>query len=156
MGVVLNQRATPAARWIHGLLHDGRLQPQAIAFSGHLARATGWHADPRRSGGGLLRLIGIHYVDLLRWWCGEPQGVCAALGGAPADDRVVAGMRYPSGLLASLQLSVHPLAEPEHFGPLFFGVGLGHARRFADARDLHLVTERDFAFVDQAFDGRGA
>jgi predicted dehydrogenase len=105
VGVVLNQRATPAARWIRDLLRAGRLQPQAIAFSGHLARATGWNADPRRSGGGLLRLIGIHYVDLLRWWCGEPQGVLAALEGAPADDRVVAGLRYPSGLLASVQLS---------------------------------------------------
>lgn len=105
VGVVLNQRATPAARWIRDLLQTGRLRPQAIAFSGHLARATGWHADPRRSGGGLLRLIGIHYVDLLQWWLGSPQAVSAELEGAPADDRLVVALRYRSGVLASLQLS---------------------------------------------------
>ena len=115
VGVVLNQRATPVARWIHGLLRAGRLQPRAIAFSGHLARAAGWHADPRRSGGGLLRLIGIHYVDLLRWWLGEPRGVFAALEGVPADDRLVAGLSYPSGLLASVQLSA---VAPRSLGPV--------------------------------------
>jgi predicted dehydrogenase len=125
VGVVLNQRSTPAARWVFDLLRAGRLQPQAIAFSGHLARATGWHADPRRSGGGLLRLIGIHYVDLLRWWLGAPEAVIAALEGAPADDRLVAALRYPSGLLASVQLSA---VASRSLGPVRCVIEAGDAR----------------------------
>lgn len=125
VGVVLNQRATPAARWIRDLLQSGRLRPQAIAFSGHLARATGWHADPRRSGGGLLRLIGIHYVDLLRWWLGAPEAVCATLAGEPADDRLVAGLHFRSGVLASLQLSA---VASRSLGPVRCVIEAGDAR----------------------------
>ena len=54
------------------------------------------------------------------------------------------------------QIGVHQGAQGLDAGPLFFGVGLGHARRLVDARDLHLVAELDLALVHAAFDRCGA
>jgi predicted dehydrogenase len=104
-GAVLNQRASRHHAWIAMLVREGRLRVSSVSFGGSLARLTGWHADPRRAGGGLLRTIGIHYVDLLRWWLGEPQEVQALLAGEPAEDRVVAGLRFAGGAIGSLQLA---------------------------------------------------
>jgi predicted dehydrogenase len=103
-GVVLNQRATAHARWIREQVHEGRLQVSNVAFSASLARLRGWHADPRRAGGGVLRTVGIHYVDLLRWWLGEPAQVTAVMAGEPAEDRFAVGMRFPGGALGSVQV----------------------------------------------------
>ncbi len=103
-GVVLNQRATAHGRWIREQVRAGRLQVGNVAFSASLARLRGWHADPRRAGGGVLRTVGIHYVDLLRWWLGEPLQVTAVLAGGPAEDRVTVAMRFPGGALGSVQI----------------------------------------------------
>ncbi len=104
-GVVLNQRACRHHAWIASLVRDGQLPITAVAFGGALARLRGWHADPARAGGGLLRTIGVHYVDLLRWWLGEPVAVAALLSGVPAEDRLAVALAFPSGALGSLQLS---------------------------------------------------
>ncbi|MCY1214496.1 hypothetical protein D9M72_263100 [compost metagenome] len=94
-------------------------------------------------------------------------GGVAALGGAervgvPFGRVAVAG-GHVGGLtahreahVAGHEARIDRVAEREHLGPLFFGVGLGDARRFVDARDLHLVAEFDLGLVDAAFDGRGA
>jgi predicted dehydrogenase len=114
-GAVLNQRACRHPAWIAGLVRDGRLRISSVAFSGTLARLSGWHADPRRAGGGVLRTIGIHYVDLLRWWLGEAVQVAAVLAGEPAEDRAVAALRFAGGALGSLQLSA---TAPRSLGPM--------------------------------------
>lgn len=80
-GVVLNQRAQAHCRWIKGLIDDVLLNPQRITFSGDVTRLMGWHRDPIRSGGGALRTIGIHFLDLLLWWLGPAQEVQATLSG---------------------------------------------------------------------------
>ena len=44
--------------------------------------------DPKRGGGGVLEDVGIHVLDLLRWWLGEPDDVRFAddaLGGVAAN-----------------------------------------------------------------------
>jgi len=104
-GAVLNQRACRHHAWIAELVRAGRFRPCFVGFSGALARLGGWHADPRRAGGGVLRTIGLHYVDLLRWWLGEPQSVAALLAGAPAEDRCAVALRFADGALGSLQLA---------------------------------------------------
>lgn len=114
-GAVLNQRACRHHAWIAGLVRDGRLRVNSVSFTGALARLGGWHADPARAGGGLLRTIGIHYVDLLRWWLGEVVAVQALLSGAPAEDRVVAAMRFDSGALGGLQIAA---TAPRSLGPM--------------------------------------
>ncbi len=104
-GAVLNQRACRHHAWIAQQVAAGTLRITAVSFVAALARLRGWHADPRRAGGGLLRMIGVHYIDLLRWWLGEPAAVAALLVGEPAEDRIVAALRFEGGALGSLQMS---------------------------------------------------
>ncbi len=106
VGVVLNQRAAIHHRWIHGLIGSGAVQPRSIRFSGAFGRLGGWHADAERAGGGLLRVIGLHYLDLMRWWLGEPQAVAAVTSGGPADDdRADVLLRFAEGAVGSLYLT---------------------------------------------------
>jgi predicted dehydrogenase len=114
VGVVLNQRAALQHRWIHGLIGSGAVQPRSIRFSGAFARLGGWHADPERAGGGLLRVIGLHYLDLMRWWLGEPETVAAVTGGGPAENRADVLLRFAAGAIGSLYLSAvrHRSAGP--------------------------------------------
>lgn len=104
-GAVLNQRGCRHHAWLAGEIRAGRLRPRYVGFSGSLARLGSWHADPRRAGGGLLRTIGLHYVDLLRWWLGEPLAVSALVAGEPAEDRCAVALRFADGALGSLQLA---------------------------------------------------
>ena len=73
LGLVLNQRAQIHGRWIRDLIKSGSLTPRMVTFTGDLARLTGWHADPVSSGGGVLRTIGLHYLDLPPWGLGAPS-----------------------------------------------------------------------------------
>ncbi len=114
-GAVLNQRACRHHAWIATLVQEGRLRIHTVSFSGALARLRGWHADPVRAGGGLLRTIGVHYVDLLRWWLGEPVTIAALLSGMPAEDRLAVALAFPGGALGSLQLSA---TAARSFGPV--------------------------------------
>lgn len=44
--------------------------------------------DPQRGGGGVLEDVGVHVLDLLRWWLGEPDDVRFAddaMGGVAAN-----------------------------------------------------------------------
>jgi predicted dehydrogenase len=114
-GAVLNQRACRHPAWIAARIRDGRLRISSVAFTGALARLGGWHADPQRAGGGLLRTIGVHYVDLLRWWLGEPRALAALVAGAPAEDRLAVALEFPGGAFGSLQLAA---TAPRSFGPV--------------------------------------
>ncbi len=103
-GVVLNQRAQVHTRWISTLIQSGDLKPTRVTFTGDLARLTGWHADLGRSGGGVLRTIGLHYVDLLQWWLGTPAQVEAELTGQPQDHACDITLEFNSGCHASLSI----------------------------------------------------
>ena len=105
VGVVLNQRATIHHRWIHRLISRGAFQPRSVRFSGALGQLGGWHADAPRAGGGLLRVIGLHYLDLMRWWLGEPAAVTAVISGEPAEDRADVLLRFAEGAIGSLHLT---------------------------------------------------
>jgi len=124
-GAVLNQRACRHHAWIAALARGGQLPITSVAFSGALARLRGWHADPVRAGGGLLRTIGVHYVDLLRWWLGEPAAVTALLSGTPAEDRLAVALAFPGGALGSLQLSA---TAARSLGPVRTIIEAGDAR----------------------------
>ena len=103
-GMVLNQRAQAHTRWITNLIQSGDLKPTRVTFTGDLARLNGWHADPGRSGGGVLRTIGLHYVDLLLWWLGTPAQIEAHLTGQPQDHACDLSFEFKSGCRASLSI----------------------------------------------------
>jgi predicted dehydrogenase len=105
VGVVLNQRAARHHRWIHELIAGGELSPCSISFNGTLGRLTGWHGDALQAGGGVLRSIGLHYLDLLRWWLGEPDTLWATTGGGNAEDVASVTMEFSNGAMGTLQLT---------------------------------------------------
>lgn len=104
-GVVLNQRAQAHCRWVKSLIEDGTLSPQRITFTGDVTRLMGWHRDPVRSGGGPLRTIGIHFLDLLLWWLGPAQKVNAKLSGPPREEEGFdLSLKLASGCEAQVQI----------------------------------------------------
>lgn len=104
-GVVLNQRAQVHCRWIKDLIQSGALSPQSISFTGDVTRLMGWHRDPIRSGGGALRTIGIHFLDLLLWWLGPMQEIDAKLSGPPrAEEGFDVRLSFANGGNARVQI----------------------------------------------------
>ena len=104
VGVVLNQRAQVHNRWIKDLIQERTLVPQTIEFTGNLPRLTGWHADPARAGGGALRTIGNHYIDLLMWWLGPLKRVSVSLSGEPVEDTFSVSADLGDGCRAEIRV----------------------------------------------------
>ena len=104
VGVVLNQRFSPQNIWIRELIASGRFDLSAASCVLALPRLSGWQADPVRSGG-LLRLIGIHYIDLLRWWLGRPERLSAIVDdGGRANLAALLG-KFPGGRVGQLLIT---------------------------------------------------
>lgn len=60
----------------------------------------------REAGGGALRDVGVHVIDLMLWWFGEPSRIeywDDAMGGVEANARLA--LTYPGGLVGELRLS---------------------------------------------------
>lgn len=115
VGVVLNQRAQLHSRWIKGLIHSGVFVPERIIFSAELPRLTGWHADPAKSGGGLLRTIGLHYIDILIWWLGQASLQHAKLAGSPQENDIDIGLEFSTGCHAEIKMTA---ADEAGSGPV--------------------------------------
>ena len=94
--------------------------------------------------GGVAALGGAQRVDV-------PFG-CVAVGGG--DERWLAA--HGQAHIALDQITVHHIAQRQHFGPLVFGIRLGDTRRFINALHAHMVCKPDFGFIDATLDGRGA
>lgn len=106
VGIVLNQRACRHHRYIHELTRRGRLQPVRAQISATLGPLSGWPADRRRSGGGVLRTVGVHYLDLLRWWFGPASELSAHLSGYPVESVAVVTARYGEQCLGTLSINM--------------------------------------------------
>lgn len=105
VGVVLNQRTYASTRWVRGLIAAGTAEARAVSFSGAVPRLTRWHTDTARSGGGVLRTIAIHALDLLVWWLGEPTEVEAKLGGGHPETVVSVTGRFAGDRIGSVNIS---------------------------------------------------
>ena len=69
-----------------------------------------WHGTKALDGGGALMNQGIHAVDLLQWFVGLPDEVCAWTArcvhtGIEVEDTVAAALRYPGGALGAIEAS---------------------------------------------------
>jgi UDP-N-acetyl-2-amino-2-deoxyglucuronate dehydrogenase len=113
LGVVLNQRANPHCIWLQQHIAQGALQCVNVSIRGALGRMSGWNTEAKLSGGGLLRTVGIHYLDLLRYFFGEPAHINGQLVDstgqrAGVDDVLALCTRHTPGghpVLATLTLS---------------------------------------------------
>lgn len=69
-----------------------------------------WRGNPELAGGGELTDQGVHLIDLIQWFCGEPSEVFAALQTAfwpikPSEDNGFAVLKYKNGLIANFHSS---------------------------------------------------
>lgn len=105
------RRFFPAARAIRNLVKDGSLGDivsvdvqEGNRFRWPVASAAYFARDG--GGGGVLMDIGVHALDLLTWWLGEPDGIAYeddAMGGIEANCRL--RCRFGSGATGSVRLS---------------------------------------------------
>jgi predicted dehydrogenase len=92
LAIGMVRRLLPQARLLKSLLSRqlvGELRTISIFEGGPFdwPIASPAYFDPAQ-GGGVLEDIGVHVVDLLRWWCGEPDRIAYsddAMGGVAAN-----------------------------------------------------------------------
>ena len=112
VGVVLNQRACRHHRYVFDQIRSGALRAQRAAFSGTLGALRGWIGDRERSGGGALRIVGVHYLDLLRWWFGEATELSVSMSGSDVDEVVDFRARFGREVRGSLTLDMSGAGSP--------------------------------------------
>ena len=121
-----------------------------------LARVPLALAEVQESAPAIFIAQSVHQFDGVAA-LGRAHGVGVPLGRVPVAHRDKGRLAaHGQAHVARLQLAVHGFAQRQHIRPLRLGVGLGHARRLVDARDLHVMAELDFGVVDQALDRRRA
>lgn len=106
-----NHRYHPALRRAHEIYADGEIG-QIInirARYGHGGRPgyeKEWRGNREMAGGGELTDQGVHVIDLIQWFAGEPTEVFGYLQTAawpidPLEDSAFAMMRFANGAIAS-------------------------------------------------------
>jgi predicted dehydrogenase len=113
LGVAEQYRFSPLVREARRLMDQGelgRVSLVQINAVGLFRPAQKWKTTKVAMGGGVLLDIGVHYVDILRFWFGEPDMIWAArppqLNAAlEGEDAAVAWLRFPGGPMAQLQIS---------------------------------------------------
>ncbi|MEQ3553328.1 Gfo/Idh/MocA family oxidoreductase [Pseudonocardia nematodicida] len=118
LGVLFQRRFWPAAQRIRRAIDDGTLgRPVLGEVAVLLHRDSSYYtADPWRGtwaadGGGVLTTQGVHYLDLLQWFMGDPVEVsCSHTTFKHADaieveDTAVATVRFAGGGLATVSMS---------------------------------------------------
>ncbi len=107
VGTILNLRGYGYARAIKALCQSGALAPRLIRVAGRIPRRppSDWLSDPARAGGGVLLEVGVHYLDLLQWWLGEPRELTCEVEGEPVEHSVRASLEFGPSCTAELSLT---------------------------------------------------
>jgi len=113
LAVAEQYRLSPLVAKAKALLDDGLLGRVVFVHAGMAGRyrpEEQWKNARTTMGGGVLLDVGIHYVDVLRFWLGEPAMVWAATPPhlnkqMEGEDSILAVLRFPEGVVASLSLS---------------------------------------------------
>jgi predicted dehydrogenase len=154
IGVVLNQRFCSVNRWILKLITQQALAVRRVSFKVALPSLGGWQADLEQSGGGILRLLGVHYLDLMRWWLGEPDSLWAQIDGLPIDHAANIQLNFPGDRTGQLALTAQ---GDQHGGPPSCIVEADNARiellghQVVACEGVAAPSELDPSFPDQWF-----
>ena len=183
LAVGLVRRWYEASSWIKASIEAGDLGA-VLSVDAREGAVFGWQVVSdatfrRDKGGGVLSDIGIHVLDLLAWWLGDPEPIAYrddAMGGVDANCEIE--LRFPGGAKGFVELSrtrvlrnttvircergsltigpgVNPEIELEHAGrPSVIG---GHARMAGSVASSRLETYFEVQlhdFVDAIRTGR--
>lgn len=112
LGVVLQRRAEPLFQSLKAAIDVGDLGELTLAAvtmpylrtQSYYDQAD-WRGTWRQDGGGVLMNQGIHLLDLLVWWLGDPVSVTAYAAtlqhNIEVEDTLVATLRFERGALAT-------------------------------------------------------
>jgi predicted dehydrogenase len=116
LGVVLQRRAEPLFEQIHRAVRGGALGELVLSIvtlpysrpQAYYDQAA-WRGTWALDGGGVLMNQGIHLVDLLLWYMGDPVEVLARAGTLhreiEVEDTLAAALRFQGGALATITAS---------------------------------------------------
>lgn len=107
LAIGLVRRFLPAAQTIHTFLSRNILG-NVKSFSCSEGRVFKWPVQSASyfRDNGVLRDIGVHVLDLLTWWWGEPEEIVYeddAMGGAELNCRIQ--VKFPQGFSGEVRLS---------------------------------------------------
>lgn len=113
LGVVLQRRAEPLFRRIYDAITAGdlgELTLGVVTIPYHRPQTyydqAGWRGTWGRDGGGVLMNQGIHLVDLLIWYMGDPVKVLAFAGtlhrSIEVEDTLAATLHFAKGAVATI------------------------------------------------------
>ncbi len=117
LGVCLQRRAEPLFRRVHDAIHGGDLGEITLGVvtmpyfrdEPYYAQAE-WRGTWAMDGGGVLMNQGIHIVDLLLWFLGDPVEVHAFADSrhrsVEIEDTAGAVLRFANGTVATITASV--------------------------------------------------
>jgi predicted dehydrogenase len=121
LGVIYNRRVEPQFQRVAHAIQRGELGELTLATvtmpyvrSQQYYDSGGWRGTWALDGGGVLMNQGIHIVDLLVWYMGEPESVQAYAGTLQrtiaVEDTLVAAIKFKNGALGTL--SATTTADP--------------------------------------------
>ena len=113
LGVVLQRRAEPLFAQVRRAIISGDLGELTLGAiivpyyrSQDYYDGAGWRGTWAQDGGGVLMNQGIHLVDLLVWYMGDPLEVEARAGTlhreVEVEDTLTANLRFSNGALATV------------------------------------------------------
>jgi predicted dehydrogenase len=155
LSLMLTCRFHPGFRAVRTLIEDGSLGEvvHLATFGPHRLRPATrgpWQLNDA-DGGGILVDLGVHYVDLLRWYVGEePRRLAAAHGNrrfrqfADFTDHGHVFLEFPGGAAGYVSVDwLTPEAAPYHGDYRLFVTGTrGYCEfRVAQPYELFLVTD---------------
>ena len=117
LGVCLQRRAEPLFRRVHDAIHGGDLGEITLGVvtmpyyrdEPYYAQAD-WRGTWEMDGGGVLMNQGIHIIDLLLWFLGDPVDVHAFADSrhrsVEIEDTAGAVLRFANGALATITATV--------------------------------------------------
>lgn len=80
----------------------------SIYLSQLFAKGTGWRFDKKTSGGGVLLDLGVHLIDLLLWYFGNPEsliGVTKSHYSKEVEDFAHATLKFKKELVCNIDVS---------------------------------------------------
>lgn len=111
LGVIFQRRYDTSIKYVKKLIEKnnlGKILKIKISMKWHRDNNyySGWKADPKKSGGGVLMLQGIHFIDLLLYLLGKPvkvQGKAKYSRELKVEDTMSSRIEFDSGAIGLLE-----------------------------------------------------
>ncbi len=142
LAVAEQYRLSPLVERVRTLLEENIIGRVTIVHGGVVGRfrpGQDWKSDRTHMGGGVLLDVGVHYVDMLRSWFGEPATAWAVsppklYEGFGGEDAAVCVLGFTDGPVCDLTISWSGFRAP----------GIPHFELIGEIGTLHIDFKRPY------------